>query len=180
MSQEGGQQLPSHQQEPASKVGVERTPRLIGLVSIGVASAVCIAEFFVLDGVMLAIALSVVATVIAVYLRAGPRLVIVWPLMLLILFGMHALKTKWMVSQANQIADACEKYKAERSRYPTTLEELVPTYLRSVPPGNAINGPWKYSPPVGTQLRPTLCLQCLSFHPQMFDFRSRKLLTMSR
>lgn len=69
--------------------------------------------------------------------RAGWKLTLVRlaipSLCLVISLGNHYLECEIAHSNGERIIRACEGFRRETGRYPKTLEDLVPKYLRSIP-----------------------------------------------
>lgn len=74
------------------------------------------------------------------------------PLVIFLLVFGNALLQNWVArTNAKEIAQASEKYRAKNGVYPSTLEDLVPGYLHSVPrAGYFLRGKFEYDDSWGT------------------------------
>lgn len=58
-------------------------------------------------------------------------------LLIALLFGLNAANKRIGRQGAERIAAACEAYRAQKGAYPEALAQLVPEYIKSIPPAKA-------------------------------------------
>jgi hypothetical protein len=135
-------------------------------------------EAFVLDGWLPAVSVAVAL----LFVQLGkPRdnVTLAAPiLMLAALFLIRHINDRIATTQGAALGTACESYRAQNGSYPSTLKDLVPSYLQSVPSGRfARNGRWRYTPP--SEFNPTgeplLQIASNPFGRFWWDFKARRL-----
>jgi hypothetical protein len=81
---------------------------------------------------------------------------------------------QWRISDANarRVINACDGFRAVNGRYPTTLDELVPTYLPSVPPAKyCMMGHFLY---INWKGHCTLMWSRWGFYRRTYDFDAKR------
>ena len=87
---------------------------------------------------------------------------------------------QWTIADANaeRIINACEEFHAANGRYPQTLDELVPSYLKSIPRAKYCLSPmdskFSYYSPSEADLHPILWWCKVPFGKEVYNFQTKK------